>query len=91
MILVGDLGDINAIGRRDGFDAAMKGNEAVVEVVARIPTEWSQEKAQAGVVNAARTAALQPNLRIREFIVFPKTSATGRGMRAIGPGCRRVA
>ena len=51
-ILVGDLGDINAIGRRDGFDAAVKGNESIVEVVARIPTEWNQEKAQAGLVNA---------------------------------------
>lgn len=52
MILIGDLGDINAVGRRDGFDAAITGNEDVVEVVARVPTEWSQEKAQAGVVNA---------------------------------------
>jgi inositol transport system substrate-binding protein len=52
MILIGDLGDMNAIGRRDGFDAAIKGNEAVVDVVARVPTEWNQEKAQAGVVNA---------------------------------------
>jgi inositol transport system substrate-binding protein len=52
MILIGDLGDINAMGRRDGFDAAVKGNEAVIDVVARVPTEWSQEKAQAGVVNA---------------------------------------
>lgn len=52
MILIGDLGDSNAIGRRDGFDAAVKGNEDVIDVVARIPTEWNQEKAQAGVVNA---------------------------------------
>jgi ABC-type sugar transport system substrate-binding protein len=52
MILIGDLGDVNAIGRRDGFEAALKGNESVVEVVARVPTEWNQEKAQAGVVNA---------------------------------------
>jgi inositol transport system substrate-binding protein len=51
-LLVGDLGDMNAIGRRDGFDAAIKGNESIVEVVARIPTEWNQEKAQAGIVNA---------------------------------------
>jgi len=51
MILMGDLGDINAIGRRDGFDAAVKGAADVVEVVSRIPTEWNQEKAQAGVVN----------------------------------------
>jgi ABC-type sugar transport system substrate-binding protein len=52
MVLIGDLGDINAIGRRDGFDAAVKEAPDVVEVVARIPTEWNQEKAQAGVVNA---------------------------------------
>ena len=52
MIVLGDLGDINAIGRRDGFEAAVKGNEDVIEVVARVPSEWNQEKAQAGVVNA---------------------------------------
>ena len=52
LVLLGDLGDINAIGRRDGFDAAVKDALDTVEVVARIPTEWNQEKAQAGVVNA---------------------------------------
>lgn len=52
LVILGDLGDINAIGRRDGFEAAVKGHEDVVEVVARVPSEWNQEKAQAGVVNA---------------------------------------
>ncbi len=51
MLILGDLGDMNAIGRRDGFEAAVKGNESVVDVVARVPSEWNQEKAQAGVVN----------------------------------------
>ena len=51
MIVMGDLGDMNAIGRREGFDAAVKGNEDIVEVVSRVPSEWNQEKAQAGVVN----------------------------------------
>ncbi|MEM9645324.1 MAG: sugar ABC transporter substrate-binding protein, partial [Planctomycetota bacterium] len=51
MIVMGDLGDMNAIGRRDGFDAAVKGNEDIIEVVSRIPSQWNQEKAQAGVVN----------------------------------------
>lgn len=50
--LIGDLGDINAVGRRDGFDAAVKDAPDAVEVVARIPTEWNNEKAYAGVVNA---------------------------------------
>lgn len=52
MVLVGDLGDMNAIGRRNGFHDAVKAAPDVVEVVAEIPTEWNQEKAQAGVVNA---------------------------------------
>ncbi|MBX3733418.1 MAG: sugar ABC transporter substrate-binding protein [Verrucomicrobiae bacterium] len=60
MILMGDLGDINAIGRRDGFDAAVAAAPDVIEVVSRIPTEWNQEKAQAGVVNG-----LQANPGIR--------------------------
>jgi inositol transport system substrate-binding protein len=52
MVLVGDLGDINAVGRRDGFHAAVKDHPELIEVVSEVPTEWNQEKAQAGVVNA---------------------------------------
>jgi inositol transport system substrate-binding protein len=51
-ILIGDLGDINSIGRRDGFDHVVAKHPEIIEVVARIPTEWNQEKAQAGLVNA---------------------------------------
>lgn len=51
-LLIGDLGDVNAIGRRDGFEAAVSKYSEVIQVVARIPTEWNQEKALAGVVNA---------------------------------------
>ena len=51
MIVLGDLGDVNAIGRRDGFEAAIAGMENIIEVVSRVPSEWNQEKAQAGVVN----------------------------------------
>lgn len=52
MVVLGDLGDINAIGRRDGFEQAITGHESIIEVVSRVPSEWNQEKAQAGVVNA---------------------------------------
>lgn len=52
MVIVGDLGDINAVGRKDGFYDAVKGQETVVAVVAEVPSEWNQEKARAGVVNA---------------------------------------
>jgi ABC-type sugar transport system substrate-binding protein len=49
MILIGDLGDINAVGRRDGFEDAVREHQDVIEVVARVPTQWSQDKALAGV------------------------------------------
>jgi inositol transport system substrate-binding protein len=52
LILVGDLGDINSIGRRDGFEDVARQNSDILEVVSRVPTEWNQEKALAGVTNA---------------------------------------
>ncbi len=52
MVLIGDLGDINAVERRRGFMDAVKGYSDVIEVVAEVPTEWNQEKALAGVTNA---------------------------------------
>lgn len=52
MVLIGDLGDINAIGRRDGFEDAVRPYSDTIEVVARVPTDWSQDKALAGVTNA---------------------------------------
>ena len=52
MVVVGDLGDMNAIGRKEGFYDAVKGNEDIIDVVAEIPSEWRQEKARAGVANA---------------------------------------
>jgi ABC-type sugar transport system substrate-binding protein len=74
-VLVGDLGDVNAIGRRDGFDAAINEYRDLVQVVARIPTEWNQEKARAGLSNA-----LQANPDINFIFsssdfLFPSVSA----------------
>ncbi|WP_299535970.1 sugar ABC transporter substrate-binding protein [Ulvibacterium sp.] len=52
MILIGDLGDINAVHRRNGFNDAIAEYPDTIELVAEIPTEWNQEKALAGVTNA---------------------------------------
>lgn len=52
MILIGDLGDINAVERRRGFNDAIAEYEDWIELVAEVPTEWNQEKALAGVTNA---------------------------------------
>jgi ABC-type sugar transport system substrate-binding protein len=51
-ILLGDLSDLNAIARRDGYEAALKPYGEAFETVARIPTDWNQEKALAGITNA---------------------------------------
>lgn len=51
-ILIGNLGDVNAIGRRDGFGDAVEPASDIIEVVARIPTEWNADKAFAGLTNA---------------------------------------
>lgn len=52
LILIGDLGDINAVERRRGYTDAAKNYSDVIETVAEVPTEWNQEKALAGVTNA---------------------------------------
>ncbi|NAS10623.1 sugar ABC transporter substrate-binding protein [Poritiphilus flavus] len=52
MILIGDLGDTNAVMRRKGFNDAIREYSDVIELVAEVPTEWNQEKALAGVTNA---------------------------------------
>lgn len=51
-ILIGDLGDPNAIQRRDGFEEAVAQYADTIEVVARIPTEWNADTAFAGLTNA---------------------------------------
>jgi ribose/xylose/arabinose/galactoside ABC-type transport system permease subunit/ABC-type sugar transport system substrate-binding protein len=51
-ILLGDLGDANGVHRRDGFHDAVARHPDIVEVVARIATEWNADKAFAGLTNA---------------------------------------
>jgi ribose/xylose/arabinose/galactoside ABC-type transport system permease subunit/ABC-type sugar transport system substrate-binding protein len=49
--LLGDLGDANAVNRRDGFQDAVERHKDIVEVVARVATEWNADKAFAGLSN----------------------------------------
>jgi ABC-type sugar transport system substrate-binding protein len=51
-ILIGDLGDANAIQRRDGFFDIVDQHKDIIEVVARISTEWNPDKAFADLTNA---------------------------------------
>jgi ABC-type sugar transport system substrate-binding protein len=49
--LVGGLTDQNAIGRRDGFNAALAGQSAVA-IASQVPTDWDPTKALDGTSNA---------------------------------------
>jgi ABC-type sugar transport system substrate-binding protein len=51
-LMIGDLGDNNAVQRRDGALDILDQNKDVVEVVAQIATEWNADKAFAGLTNA---------------------------------------
>ena len=90
MLLVGDLGDINAIGRRDGFEAAVEEAPEVVEVGARVPTDWNQEKAQAGVVNALHANPEVNFIFSSSDFLFPSTvsalTAAGKYQKRGEPG-----
>ena len=65
VMLIGDLGDQNAIQRRDGFQRAIDETPGVVNVAVEIPTEWDQQVALAGLQNA-----LQANPDI-DLIITP--------------------
>lgn len=52
MILIGDLGDDNAIKRRDGYLDVIKQHADIIEDTAQVPTEWDNEKALARMTNA---------------------------------------
>lgn len=51
-ILIGHLGDQNAVQRRDGFFDVVDQHRDLIEVVARISTEWNPDKAFADLSNA---------------------------------------
>jgi ABC-type sugar transport system substrate-binding protein len=51
-ILIGDLGDANAIQRRDGFFDVVDANKDIIEVVSQIATQWNADKAFSDLTNA---------------------------------------
>jgi ABC-type sugar transport system substrate-binding protein len=90
VILMGDLADLNGIARRDGFDAAVKECPDAVEVVGRIPTEWNQEKAFAGLDALLRAHPDIDFVFTSSDFLFPSIvsalSAAGKYQRVGEPG-----
>jgi len=79
MILVGDLGDPNAVERRDGFLDTVGKYPDLIEVVAKVPTQWDQETARAGTVNALRA---NPDVSLAftsSDFLFPSLTAALKG------------
>jgi ABC-type sugar transport system substrate-binding protein len=89
-ILMGDLADINAIHRRDGFEAALKPHAGAIDVVARIPTEWNQEKALAGLTNALQANPAIDFIFTSSDLLLPSISSAlkniGKWKKAGEPG-----
>ena len=89
-VLLGDLSDVNAVGRRDGFEQAVTAAGGAVSVVARIPTEWNQEKALAGLQSAFQS---EPGIGLifsSSDFMFPSVrsvlTSAGRWKKAGEPG-----
>jgi ABC-type sugar transport system substrate-binding protein len=51
-LLIGSLGDQNALERRDGHKAVIQKYPEYFDLVAEIPTDWKAEQAYAGLQNA---------------------------------------
>lgn len=52
MLLVGNLGDENAVERKKGHKEIADANKDIIDVVAEVPTEWNHEVALKGMQNA---------------------------------------
>lgn len=52
LIMVGDLADVNAVGRRDGFYDAMQGTDDIFEKVIEVETKWDATTAQQNLQSA---------------------------------------
>ncbi len=52
LLFVGDLGDVNAVLRDQGFMEVIEANPEWLNLVAKVPTEWNPELAYGGAVNA---------------------------------------
>lgn len=61
VVLLGDLGDSNGVLRREGIQDAIARCGGLVEVVARVATEWNADKAFAGLSNALQA---HPNINM---------------------------
>jgi len=71
-LMIGDLGDQNAVQRRDGFFDVIDKNKDIIDVVARVATEWNLDKAFAGLTNALQANPDINFLQISSDFMIPQ-------------------
>ena len=75
LLAVGNLGDKNAVLRKNGHMKVLNANKDVIQVVAEVPTEWKHEVALAGMQNAFQA---NPDINLvitpSDFLFPPRSS-----------------
>jgi ABC-type sugar transport system substrate-binding protein len=82
--LVGGLTDQNAIGRRDGFNAAVKG-QANISVVSQVPTDWDPTKALDGASNALQKDSSINAIYIPSDFLLPSVQSALQSAKKLNP------
>jgi ABC-type sugar transport system substrate-binding protein len=72
--LVGGLTDQNAIGRRDGFNAALTGQPGIT-IVSQVPTDWNPTQALDGTSNALQKAPTINAIYIPSDFLLPSVQS----------------
>jgi ABC-type sugar transport system substrate-binding protein len=75
LIMVGDLGDPNAVARKRGFDAVIQANPDVFEKPVEVATKWDAETGRAGLQSAMQANPDVGMLFTSSDFLFPQIRA----------------
>ena len=82
--LVGGLTDQNAIGRRDGFNAALAGQSSV-SIAGQVPTDWNPSQALDGTSNALQKDPTINAIYIPSDFLLPSVQSALTAAKKLAP------
>jgi len=82
--LVGGLTDQNAIGRRDGFNAALAGQPNIT-IVSQVPTDWNPTQALDGTSNALQKDPTINAIYIPSDFLLPSVQSALTAAKKLAP------
>jgi ABC-type sugar transport system substrate-binding protein len=82
--LVGGLTDQNAIGRRDGFNAALAG-QTNITIASQVPTDWNPTQALDGTSNALQKDATINAIYIPSDFLLPSVQSALTAANKLAP------